>query len=93
MKTILTTISALVLLSACSSSSKNSLCDCVEKGAQVDAYAQSILMDPAHTQAQKDSLDILTAERDEVCQEFIDIDPMELEKERAKCEGIQINRD
>ncbi|SFT63437.1 hypothetical protein SAMN05216474_1454 [Lishizhenia tianjinensis] len=90
MKLFLTSISAILLFSACSSSNENTLCDCVEKGAQVDALAQEILVTQEANQAKKDSLDALLEERDSICKEFIDIDPMELEKERANCEGIKI---
>lgn len=93
MKTILTTLSALLVLAACTNPSKNSLCDCVEKGAQVDAFTQEILITQEADQAKKDSLDAMILERDKICEEFIDIDPLTLEEERAKCEGIQINRD
>lgn len=91
MRKSITLLSAFAILAACSSES-TTLCDCVEEGAKVDAYAQKLLINPS-SDTQKDSLRMLTANRDSICKTFIDIDPVKLEEERAKCEGIKINRD
>lgn len=88
MKTLLTTSLAIIVLAACNN--KASLCDCVEKGDKVNLYAHGLLMNTVHTDAQKDSLELLKKERDEICKDFIDIDPLKLEEERANCEGIKI---
>lgn len=76
------------ILVACNNN--NQLCDCVEAGQEVNRISASFFDRPA-TQEGKDSLDLATQKRDEICAPFQNMMPGELHEKAAECESLKFS--
>lgn len=66
------------------------LCDCIEAGKDVDELSASFF----HRETTKegaDSLNALIKERDLICEEFMEMDAMELQEKALDCEALKID--
>lgn len=85
-------VTSLIILSfvSCKAKPSHNLCHCVNVSDPLNHLSASFFNRTA-TQQGKDSLDQLTAYRDEICQEYKEMPSVKLLEAAADCEKLQLD--
>lgn len=86
---------SFALFFSCSSNQEtenNALCDCVEAGNFLNELSASYF-GKEHTQASRDSIQEAKAKRDEICQEFQELNAIELQELAKDCDFLQLSEE
>lgn len=85
MKNRIVWIFAAVFLTTVGCSSKNALCECMDKGDELNQFSSELLHSDAVTVEQENKLHSLREEVDQICAPFKEMGPKELYELREEC--------
>ena len=66
-------------------SSKNALCECIEKGDELNQFSSELLHSETVTEEQENKLHLLREEVNQICAPFKEMGPKELYELREEC--------
>lgn len=85
MKNRIVWIFAAVILTNSACSSKNGLCECIDKGDELNQFSSELLNSEVISEEQENKLYLLREEVDEICAPYKEIGTKELYELREEC--------
>jgi len=85
MKNRIVGLFAIVFLMNVGCSSKNALCECIDKGDELNQFSSEILNSEVVTEEQENKLHSLREEVDQICAPFKEMGTKELYELREEC--------